>query len=164
MHRALTRLHEVNMNVRHIIRRMLAGLTAALVLVVGGQAFASHYDLVDIEIVPTDVRDKLLAAGIEDTQTLLAKVLTEESRAEIVKVTGMDKAAVQELAHTLELMQVSGIGPQAARLLRLSGVESIGHLAQRDAPQPLPVVLAANAKHAATGLHPDASLQAAWSY
>lgn len=148
---------------RNIVRTVLAVATAAAVLIgFSTTAAASHYDLVDIKIVNEDVRTKLAAEGIEDTQTLLARMLTSEDRAKIVKITGMDKAEVQELARMLELMQITGIGPKAARLLILSGVTSIGDLAQRTAEDLLPDVLEANAEHGVTGIDPDELILADW--
>lgn len=151
------------MNTRRTASILVFAITTAVFLVgFSATASASHYDLIDIKIVSEDVRTKLAAEGIEDTQTLLARVLTEKSRQEIEKITGMKEGEVRELARMLELMQVTGIGPKAARLLILSGVTSIGDLAQRVPADLLPDVLDANAKHAVTGIDPDEAILADW--
>ena len=77
-------------------------------------AYASHYDLADIDIVPAETVDTLAKNKVETTEQLLALLLKKSDRAAFAKQYNLDAANVELIAHKLELMQVVGIGPKAA--------------------------------------------------
>ncbi len=139
------------------IRAFVLGASAALLLFFGalGTAMASHYDLQDVELLPEALRDSLIAEGVENTEQLLMILLERQGRIEFVAKSGLDAAAVEKLAQTLELMQINGVGPKAATLLVLSGVNSVAELAQADVDSLLSAVIAINMEHAITGADPD---------
>lgn len=132
-------------------------------------AFASHYDLIDVELVDAAMTQQLMAAtqklmndGIVNTEDLLARLLTKSDRAEFSKKYGISPAHVEELSKTLELMQIVGVGPKAAKLLQLAGVESVAVLSKADATVLLTALLNANREHVITGVQPDLIVVRDW--
>lgn len=149
---------------RRLLRLASAAATAA-VLCLGlavGQAQASHYDLADIDLVEADGVEKLAALGIDDTRQLLERLLTAEGRQDTALALGVDVARVTVLAQHLELMQITGIGPRAARLLHTAGIKSAADLAKADPAKLLEQLVAVNAEHQFTGVDPDNEVVSDW--
>jgi len=125
-------------------------------------AMASHYDLSDIDIVPEAVVTKLAQDKIDNTEELFALLMSAKGRDDFAKKYGMEKEAVDELAHKLELMQIVGIGPKAAQLLRLAGIDSLKTLTESQPEVLLDVLLRVNREHAITGVQPDLTVVRDW--
>ncbi|MFA5624942.1 MAG: DUF4332 domain-containing protein [Bradymonadales bacterium] len=123
---------------------------------------ASHYELQDIELVGAELREKLLAHEIDNTEQLLAALLSGKDRAAFAKAYGLGGDEVMELAQKLELMQLPGIGPKAATLLLLAEIGGVRDLAAADAQGLLERLLTANRVHAVTGVQPDNELVKDW--
>lgn len=151
---------------RHALSRVLhlacAAAAAALIAFSATPAHASHYDLADIDIVDKAVVEKLAAIGVDDTKALLERLVTEEGRKDTAAATGMDEAQIADLARHLELMQITGVGPKAARLLVASGVESVQALAKAESATLLEKLIATNAEHQFTGVDPDTEVVEDW--
>lgn len=125
-------------------------------------AMASHYDLVDIDIVPEAVTAQLAKDKIENTEDLFAILMSKKGRQDFAKKYAMEPAAVDELAHKLELMQIVGVGPKAAKLLMLAGVDSLKSLTESNPEVLLDVLLRVNREHAITGVQPDLTVVRDW--
>lgn len=125
-------------------------------------AQASHYDLQDIEIMAPQLREKLLAKQIDDTELLLAELLSGKDREAFAKNYALSPEEVLTLAQKLELMQIPGIGPKAATLLQLAGISGVKSLANSDATQLLTQVQTSNRVHAITGVQPDIEVVSDW--
>lgn len=125
-------------------------------------ASASHYDLVDIDLFEAKLILKLDADGVVNTEDLLARLLTKSDRLAFSKQYAMPSSDVDALAKTLELMQIVGIGPKAAKLLQLSGIESVAMLSKSDASTLLTALLNTNREHAITGVQPDLIVVRDW--
>lgn len=85
----------------------------------------------DIEGIGPVTGDKLRAAGITDTDTLLARATTRAARKVLAEATGLTEAQVLKFANMADLYRVKGIGSEFAQLLEAAGVDSVPELARR---------------------------------
>ena len=132
------------------------------VLMFAPSAFASHYDILDIDIVPAEISQKLVADKIENTEDLFAMLIKKEDRAAFAKKYGMSEDDVLKLAKTLELMQIVGVGPKASKLLQLAGIDSLKSLTKAVPSELLEVLQRVNREHNITGVQPDLTVVRDW--
>lgn len=125
-------------------------------------AYASHYDLADIDIVPAETVDTLAKNKVETTEQLLALLIKKSDRAAFAKQYNLDAANVELIAHKLELMQVVGIGPKAASLLILSDIGNLKALSQATPETLLDVLVRVNRENNITGVQPDLTVVRDW--
>lgn len=125
-------------------------------------AFASHYDILDIDIVPAEITQKLVADKISNTETLFAMLIKKSDRTAFAQKYGMPDDEVEKLAKTLELMQIIGVGPKAAKLLQLAGINSLKALTEAVPSELLEVLLRVNREHNITGVQPDLTVVTDW--
>ncbi|MFN2136611.1 MAG: DUF4332 domain-containing protein [Candidatus Promineifilaceae bacterium] len=71
-------------------------------------------------------------ADVQDVDDLKEKAATAKGRAEIAAATGMDRAAVDSIAYSLDLGRVRGVGRKSLALLTAAGITSVGELAEYD--------------------------------
>ena len=137
--------------------------TGLFLLFVGvPSAMASHYDLLDIDIVPEAVATKLAQDKIDTTEDLFALLLSKQGRADFAKKYGFSAADVDLLAQKLELMQIVGVGPKAAKLLQLAEIDGLKKLTEADPEILLEQLLKVNREHAITGVQPDLTVVRDW--
>ncbi|MBR0682182.1 DUF4332 domain-containing protein [Roseomonas eburnea] len=91
------------------------------------------YRIEEIEGIGKVYGDKLRAAGVKDTDALLARCATPKDRATLAAATGIPDALVLKFANRADLMRVKGIGEEYADLLEAAGVDTVPELAQRKA-------------------------------
>ncbi|MBQ9396002.1 MAG: DUF4332 domain-containing protein [Proteobacteria bacterium] len=138
-------------------------LFTALFLFIGvPTAYASHYDLYDIDLVPESVVDQLAAAKISNTEQLLANLMKKSDRDAFAKKYAMSEVDVDKLARKLELMQVVGIGPKAAELLFLAGIKGLQQLSEANDNDLLESLQMVNRVHNITGVQPDLTVVRDW--
>lgn len=113
---------------------------ALALLLVAPAADASHYRIVDADFVGDEARVIFERFGYRDTADVLANVATPQRRLALHEATGLSLAELEELAAMCELIQVDGVGPRAARLLRHAGVANVQDLGTRE-PQALHAAL-----------------------
>lgn len=131
-------------------------LTAALFLLLGvPSAYASHYDLLDIDLVPEAITMQLVNNKINNTEQLFAILMKKTDRAEFAKKYSMPAEDVEKLAKKLELMQIVGVGPKAAELLQLAGINSLKALSEADETALLDALQRVNREKNITGVQPD---------
>jgi predicted flap endonuclease-1-like 5' DNA nuclease len=94
---------------------------------------AMTYGIEKIEGIGTVYGDKLRAAGIKDTDALLARCTTPKDRAALAEATGIASALVLKFANRADLMRVKGVGEEYADLLEAAGVDTVPELARRKA-------------------------------
>jgi predicted flap endonuclease-1-like 5' DNA nuclease len=105
---------------------------------------AMGYPIEEIEGIGPAFGDKLRAAGIKDTDGLLAKTGTPKDRTALAAATGIAEALVLKWANRADLMRVKGIGEQFSDLLEMAGVDTVPELAKRNAENLHAALLAAN--------------------
>lgn len=138
-------------------------LTAALFLFLGiPSAYASHYDLLDIDLVPEAITMQLVNDKINNTEQLFAALMKKADRAAFAKKYNMPAADVEKLAKKLELMQIVGIGPKAAELLQLAGITSLKALTEANETTLLDTLQRVNREKNITGVQPDSAVVHDW--
>ncbi|MBN1947822.1 MAG: DUF4332 domain-containing protein [Bradymonadales bacterium] len=147
----------------NVAKWMLRGLVLSLALaLLAPMAFASHYRLAYLEFIDASVVQALEAVGIQTTEDLLARAATAEDRRRLSEETGVSELEILVLVRLAELLQVEGIGPRTAQLLRAAGVVSVADLASRN-PEELALQLSAvNAVEQLTGIDPSPENLTEW--
>lgn len=87
----------------------------------------------DVEGIGPAIAAKLQAAGIADTDGLLAQAKTASQRKALAEKTGLTDKQVLRFAKMVDLYRVKGIGSEYAELLEAAGVDTVPELAQRRA-------------------------------
>lgn len=93
----------------------------------------ANYKIDDLEGVGKVYAEKLNAAGIKDTDGLLAACKTAKQRADLAARTGISSKRLSKWANMVDLYRISGIGSEFAELLEAAGVDTVPELAQRNA-------------------------------
>lgn len=87
----------------------------------------------EIEGIGPAYREKLVAAGIDTTDELLAAGGGKKGRGELAEKTGISETLILEWVNRADLFRLKGVGKQYSDLLEASGVDSVPELAQRNA-------------------------------
>lgn len=91
------------------------------------------YDIEKVMGIGPAYAKKLDEAGFTNTKKFLAATRTSKDRAALAEKTGISNKLILAWAHRVELMEISGIGPEMSELLASVGVDSSKELAQRNA-------------------------------
>jgi len=89
------------------------------------------YKIIDIEGVGEVYAEKLIAAGIKDTDALLAKCTKPAGRKALEEETGITGKLILKWANHADLMRINGVGPQFSELLEAAGVDTVKELRNR---------------------------------
>lgn len=87
----------------------------------------------DIEGIGPATGEKLRAAGVKDTDSLLAHAKTAKMRKELAEASGLTEKQVLKFANMADLYRIKGVGSEYAELLEAAGVDTVPELAQRKA-------------------------------
>jgi gas vesicle protein/predicted flap endonuclease-1-like 5' DNA nuclease len=99
-------------------------------------ATSSNEPLGIMEDMPTEMRARLEAQGIQNTSQLLEHTQTKEERSELAYQTSVNDRDLREYVYRADLMRLSGVGEDTAMLLEEAGVNGCKDLRQRN-PQHL---------------------------
>lgn len=91
----------------------------------------ANYKIVDIQGVGEVYAEKLIAAGIKDTDALLAKCAKPAGRKALAEETGISPKLILTWTNHVDLYRIQGIGPQFAELLEAAGVDTVKELKHR---------------------------------
>ena len=91
------------------------------------------YKIIDIEGIGAAYAEKLIAAGINTTEQLLAKCAAPAGRKALEDATGISGKLILTWTNHADLYRVKGIGPQFAELLEAAGVDTVKELGHRKA-------------------------------
>lgn len=116
----------------------------------------------DIEGIGPVTGEKLRAAGVKDTDTLLAKATKPADRKALAEASGLSEAQVLKFANMADLYRVKGVGSEYAELLEAAGVDTVPELARRNAAKLTAAMAEANAKKAMTRRLPTEAEVAGW--
>lgn len=89
------------------------------------------YKIIDVEGVGPAYAEKLEAAGVKTTDTLLEKCSAPKGRKELAETTGIPEKLILKWTNHADLFRVRGIGPQFAELLEAAGVDTVKELGHR---------------------------------
>ena len=84
-----------------------------------------------IKGLEAEVKTKLEAEGIQNTQQLLEHTQTDKQRAELARKVGTTPRVLKELANRADLMRLKGVGGDMSNLLEEAGVNSCKELQHR---------------------------------
>jgi len=90
-------------------------------------------DILAIEGIGLEYKEKLSAAGIHTSEELLKRGATPKARKEIEKVTGIGHELIFMWVKLADLSRVNGVGEEYSELLEEAGVNSVSELAQQNA-------------------------------
>ncbi|MER2600289.1 MAG: DUF4332 domain-containing protein [Caldilineales bacterium] len=82
--------------------------------------------------VREDLSAKLSAAGLGNSDNLLAAAATPQARQELAAKLGVDAKEVLEMANRADLSRIKGIGSVYSDLLEWAGVDTVAELARRN--------------------------------
>ncbi|HSW51136.1 MAG TPA: DUF4332 domain-containing protein [Bryobacteraceae bacterium] len=105
---------------------------------------------------------KLIAAGVKTDAAMLEKAGSAKGRAELSAQTGIGASLILKWANHVDLMRISGVGPQYAELLEAAGVDTVKELAQRNAANLTARLGEVNAEKKLSGTSPAESQVAQW--
>ena len=91
------------------------------------------YKIIDIQGIGPVYAEKLIAAGIETVDQLLAKGADAKGRKALEEETGIRHDLVLTWVNHADLFRVKGIGPQFSELLEAAGVDTVKELRNRNA-------------------------------
>ncbi len=89
--------------------------------------------VIDIEGIGPAYAEKLKAAKISTTETLLERGAAPKGRAEIEEATGISHKLVLRWVNMADLYRIKGVGSEYSELLEASGVDTVPELAHRNA-------------------------------
>jgi predicted flap endonuclease-1-like 5' DNA nuclease len=87
----------------------------------------------EVEGIGPAYAQKLIAAGVKTDADMLDMAGSAKGRAELSEKTGIAGSLILKWANHVDLMRISGVGPQYAELLEAAGVDTVKELAQRNA-------------------------------
>ena len=138
------------------------GVLLCLLLVGAANVLASHYPLDAAGFLSPGERTALVARGINDTAQLLEATDTAKERIALAGASGIDKKRLRELQEICDLLQVRGIGPKMAGVLRLAGVYDTRALAAEDATALAGKMQKANDVHKVSEVLPEPLVLQGW--
>ena len=86
-------------------------------------------DILEVEGIGPEYKEKLSAAGIHTTEELLKRGATPKARKEIEKVTGIGQKLIFMWVKLADLSRVNGVGEEYSELLEEAGINSVSELA-----------------------------------
>jgi predicted flap endonuclease-1-like 5' DNA nuclease len=116
----------------------------------------------DVEGIGLVTGDKLRAAGVADTDTLLANCRTPAQRKALADKAGLSDKQLLKFANMADLYRISGVGSEYSELLEAAGVDTVPELAQRNAANLTKAMAEANASRKLTRRVPAESEVARW--
>ena len=115
------------------------------------------YKIIDIQGVGPVYAEKLIAAGVETVDQLLAKGKTPKGRQEIEAATGITGKLILTWVNHADLCRIKGIGPQFSELLEAAGVDTVVELSHRNAANLEKTMIEVNEKEHRTKRVPTAA-------
>ena len=91
------------------------------------------YKIIDIQGIGPVYAEKLIAAGIETVDQLLAEAAAPKGRKALEEKTGIRHDLILTWVNHADLFRVKGVGPQFAELLEAAGVDTVKELRNRNA-------------------------------
>jgi predicted flap endonuclease-1-like 5' DNA nuclease len=87
----------------------------------------------EIEGIGPAYSSKLEKTGISTVDALLKKGCTKAGRKSIATESGIDEGKILDFVNMADLVRIKGIGSQFAELLKVSGVDTVKELRNRNA-------------------------------
>jgi predicted flap endonuclease-1-like 5' DNA nuclease len=120
------------------------------------------YKLEEIDGIGPFFADRLVRAGVADSDALIERCATAEGRRQLSAYAAVTTQQLETWARQADLMRVSGIGGGFGRLLEASGVQSVQELAQREPENIVNLLHRVNAERKLTRAVPSLSTVSRW--
>lgn len=91
------------------------------------------YNIINVEGIGPAYAEKLKAAGVNNTDDILAKGGTKNGRKELADATGIDEGKILTWVNHSDLHRIDGIAGQTSELMEAAGVDTVKELATRNA-------------------------------
>lgn len=105
---------------------------------------------------------KLAVAGMKLDTALLKKAASAKGRTHLAEQTGISAAVILKWVNRVDLMRVTGIGPQFAELLEAAGVDTVKKLSQRNAANLAATVAEVRQAKRLSGKPPSVAMVSKW--
>lgn len=122
----------------------------------------ANYKIEDLEGIGPVLGEKFRAAGINNTDALLANTKTPKQRKELAEKTGISEKQILKFANMVDLYRINGIGSEFAELLEAAGVDTVPELAQRNPENLTKKMEEVNAEKKLTRRNPSLSEVTKW--
>ncbi|MEM3061729.1 MAG: DUF4332 domain-containing protein [Candidatus Bathyarchaeia archaeon] len=93
---------------------------------------AQKENIEKIEGIGPEYANKLVGAGIKNTEDLLNVGATRKGREELAKKTGISEKLILEWVNLADLFRIKGVGEEYSDLLEEAGVDTVIELSKRD--------------------------------
>jgi uncharacterized membrane protein HdeD (DUF308 family)/predicted flap endonuclease-1-like 5' DNA nuclease len=121
-----------------------------------------HHALQLIEGIGPAYAEKLAAAGVNSTESLLERGATPQGRTALAGETSISGKLILTWVNHADLMRVKGVGSQFADLLEEAGVDTIPDLARRNATNLHETIVAVNEEKKLVRHLPSQTEVASW--
>jgi len=113
------------------------------------------YKIVDVEGIGEVYAKKLMDAGINTVDDLLAKCCKPAGRKELEEATAISGKLILTWTNHADLMRINGVGPQFSELLEAAGVDTVKEFRHRVAANLQPKLEEINAEKNLVGRVPS---------
>jgi predicted flap endonuclease-1-like 5' DNA nuclease len=120
------------------------------------------YKITEIEGIGPASAEKLAAADIRTTASLLKLCCEAKGRKRVAETTGVSEGQLLKWANMADLMRVSGVGQEFSQLLEVAGVDTVKELRNRNAENLAAKMAEVNAAKKLTRTVPSAKTVAKW--
>jgi predicted flap endonuclease-1-like 5' DNA nuclease len=87
----------------------------------------------EIEGIGPATGEKLRAAGVKDTDSLLERGCTKGGRESLAEASGLSESQILKFVNMSDLFRIKGVGGEYAELLECAGVDTVKELGTRNA-------------------------------
>lgn len=122
----------------------------------------SNYGIATIEGIGDAYAQKLKAAGVRTTATLLARAKDAKGRKELAAACRIDESLILKWANMADLMRIKGVGEEYSELLEAAGVDTVKELRNRNVTNLTKALVDANTKRKMVRLLPSEKAVARW--
>ncbi len=122
----------------------------------------ANMKITEIEGIGPAYGEKLVAAGIKDTDALLNAGKTKKGRAELAEKTGIAEKQILRWVNHTDLYRIKGVGPEFAELMEAAGVDTVKELRTRNAANLATKMVEVNAEKKLTRQVPSETVCEKW--
>lgn len=120
------------------------------------------YTLDQIDGIGPFFAERLVRAGVRDSDALLERCSTPEGRRQVASYAAVSTHQLEAWTRQADLMRISGVGGGFGHLLEASGVRSVEELSQRKPENIVNLLHRVNAERKITRAVPSLSTVATW--
>ena len=122
----------------------------------------ANYSIEEVEGIGPVKGERLRAAGVKNTDSLLATCRTPKERKELAQKSGLTVTEILKFANMVDLFRIKGVGSEFAELLEAAGVDTVSELARRNAANLTKAMVTVNEKKKLTRRVPSEAEVSKW--